>query len=686
MEAAADKSPALLRLLQPKTVAVVGGNSAAEVIRQCHLIGFDGELFAVNPGRDYIEGIPCFDNVDELPVVPDASFIAAPPYPTLDVLRSLNARGAQGAVCFAAGFAETGESGVALQQELREAAGDMAVMGPNCHGYVNYLDGVALWPDDHGSERCERGVALISQSGNIAINLTMQQRGLDIAYAISVGNNSTLDTHDYIIALLSDPRVIAIGLHIEGLGDISAFSDAAIRALKKGVPIVALKAGRSEQGARITMSHTGSLAGSDRLYTALFERIGIAQCDTVSQFLETLKFVSMVGELPGATLASMSCSGGDASIVADNAERLGVETPPFSEASTKKLKDLLGPNVSVANPIDYHLYIWGKKDELTQCFTGVLENGFACTLLVLDYPAEINQLDEACQTAEAALLDAVQVTGNRAVVVASLPETMPDRVRKRLKASGIAPMQGIEDCIFAFRSAATISAAQRRADKIRPVMPRAEVKGDSVMLDEWESKRRLRDAGVSVPEARLCAPSEAVEMARDIDGPVVLKAVSNELAHKTEVGGVIIGVEGDAAVAAAADRLAALSDTVLVERMVTDPVAELIVGVSHDSTFGLSLLIGAGGTLVELVDDTATLLLPVTRDDIRKAIDSLKASKLMRAWRGGASADMDAVIDAVASIASFAESNADTLQELDVNPLLVTMDAAVAVDALIRTT
>lgn len=680
-----DKSAALLKLLQPKSVAVIGGNSAVEVVRQCRMIGFDGDLYAVNPGRDDIEGVPCVARVEDLPVVPDASFVAAPPKPTLDVLRSLNAVGAPGAVCFAAGFAETGETGAELQQELRDAAGDMAVMGPNCHGYVNYLDGVALWPDDHGSKRCERGVALISQSGNIAINLTMQQRGLDIAYVISVGNNSALGTHDYINALLGDSRVTAIGLHIEGLSDINAFSEAAIRALKKGIPIVALKAGRSEQGARITMSHTGSLAGSDRLYSTLFDRVGIARCDTVSQFLETLKFVSIVGQVPGATMASMSCSGGDASIVADNAERLGVETPPFNEESTQKLEDLLGPNVSVANPIDYHLYIWGKKDELTQCFTGVLENGFACTLLVLDYPADNNQLDEACQTAEAALIDSVEATGNRAVIVASLPETMPERVRERLKANGIAPMQGIEDCVFAFRAAATISAAQRRADKIQPVMPRVESGGEAVVLDEWESKQRLKAAGVSVPDAKLCSCDETHEAVSALAGPVVMKAVSSELAHKTEVGGVIVGVSTEGEVSDATYKLGGLSDKILVEEMVADPIAELIVGVNRDPTFGLSLLIGAGGTLVELVDDTASLLLPASRDDIREAVEGLKVSKLMKSWRGGALADMDAVVDAIVSIASFAEANADTLQELDVNPLLVTVDNAVAVDALIRT-
>ena len=198
-----------------------------------------------------------------LPGVPDASFVAAPPQASLQIIAELSARGAPGAVCFAAGFAESGTAGEALQAQLREAAGDMAVIGPNCHGFLNYLDGVALWPDEHGGQRAERGVAMITQSGNIALNLTMQQRSIDFSYVISIGNNSALGLHDYIEMLLDDSRVSAIALHIEGIQDIAGFSAAAILALQKGVPIVALKTGRSSLGAEITMSHTGSLAGSD---------------------------------------------------------------------------------------------------------------------------------------------------------------------------------------------------------------------------------------------------------------------------------------------------------------------------------------------------------------------------------------------------------------------------------------
>ena len=677
----------LQRLLAPKSVAVFGGASAAEVIRQCRAVGFGGDIWPVNPGRTELEGIPCVARVADLPGVPDASFIAAPPSATLEIVRDLAALGAPGAICFAAGFAETGaESGAALQDQLREAAGDMAIIGPNCHGYINYLDGVALWPDQHGGKRVERGAALISQSGNIAINLTMQQREVDFSYVISVGNNSALRLHQYIDALLEDSRVAVIALHIEGIVDAAAFSESALRALKKGVPIVALKTGRSKRGAEITMSHTASLAGSDELYSALFERVGVARCDTLSQFLETIKFLSIVGPLPNSTLGSMSCSGGDASLVADCADRLQMETPELSDESAADLKALLGANVDVSNPLDYHLYIWGNHEKLNRCFERVLSNQFGCTLLILDYPPGDGNAAANWEISERALIDAVATSGERAVVVSSLPETLPGYVRERLKAAGIAPMQGIEDCLFAIRAAATVGAAQNNLEKLQPILPREDADGEARTIDEPSSKKALAEFGVSVPAGRTCSAAETVDAANAIGFPVVLKAVSSELSHKSELGAVVVNLADADAVRVATERLASDFDQFLVESMVQSVVCELIVGINRDPTFGLTLTVGAGGLLVELIHESASLLLPVQREEIRAAIQSLKVHKLIDGYRGQSAGDLDSVVDAVEGIARYAIAHNDSLLELDVNPLCVLPDGAVAVDAFIRTT
>ena len=678
------RAHALLQLLRPKSIAVIGGDSAAEVIRRCRAIGFKGELWAVNHRRQELAGVPCVASIGDLPSVPDASFVAVPPEASLEVIRELSMRGAAGAVCFAAGFAEIGGDGAGLQQRLHDAAGDMAVIGPNCHGYLNYLDGVALWPDEHGGEHVDSGVGLISQSGNVAINLTMQQRGLDYSYVISIGNSGMLGIHDYVDALLLDSRVTAIGLHIEGINDVAAFSAAAIRALRQGVPIVALKTGRSLLGAEITLSHTGSLSGSDQLFDALFRRVGIARCNTVSQFVETMKFLSLVGTLPDDTIASMSCSGGDASIVADRADGLQLKTPQFGEQSAATLQQLLGPNVHISNPLDYHLYVWGKYDKLRDSFSEVLKNRFACTLLILDYPPGDDAETGTWEIAERALQSAVSATGQSAVIVSSLPETMPARVRDRLKAAGIAPMQGIEDCLFAIRAAAFIGQTQRNVDNVLPVMAAVDPGGSTTTLDEWDSKRELARYGLNVPEGRACKAADVPDTADALGFPLVLKAVCSELAHKSEAGAVAINLNSRDAVVDALHTMSDRYDQFLVEKMVGPTVVELIVGVSRDKSFGLTLLVGAGGTRVELLDDAVVILLPAQRHEIDTAIGSLKVNKLIAGFPGQVAGDRQALLDAVETIARYAVEHKNTLLELDVNPLLVLPSGVIAVDAYVR--
>jgi acyl-CoA synthetase (NDP forming) len=232
MSAPADAAAAtqrLRRLFSPRHIAVFGGAAAAEAIRQCRKLGFAGQIWPVHPTRTEVEGLTCFPDVAALPEAPDASFVAAPATATVQLVRALAARGAGGAICYASGFAEVGGAGVALQQELVAVAGDMALVGPNCYGMLNYLDGVALWPDQHGGQRVERGVAIITQSGNIGLNLTMQRRGLPLAYLITVGNKAGDSMEAIVQALLADPRVSAIGLHIEGLDNVAAFSAVALQ-------------------------------------------------------------------------------------------------------------------------------------------------------------------------------------------------------------------------------------------------------------------------------------------------------------------------------------------------------------------------------------------------------------------------------------------------------------------------
>jgi acetyl-CoA synthetase len=672
--------------LAPRHVAVFGGRAAAEVVRQCRALGFAGEIWPVHPRHEFMEGLPCYPDVAALPAAPDASFIAVPRQGTVELVAALAARDAGGAICYASGFAEVGGEGIALQQQLAAAAGDMALLGPNCYGMLNYLDGVALWPDQHGGQRLARGVAIVTQSGNIGLNLTMQTRGLPLACLITVGNKAGTSIEAIVEALLLDPRISAIGLHIEGLDDVAAFSRVALQALRQRVPLVALKAGSSALGAEITMSHTSSLAGPDALYQALFQRCGVARVLDLAGLLETLKLLHVHGALPGRRIVSASCSGGEASLVADLAQARGLDMPALPAPAHQRLHAVLGNKVNVANPLDYHTYIWGDLAAQTECFVGLLDCRFDAHLLVLDFPRQDRCTSASWQTTVDAFVAAHEGHGARGLVVSSLPEGLPESVASQLLARGIAPMQGLADCLDAISHAALIGQAQAGVTQATPLatsVPRAV--GRARLLDEASAKQALARFGLPVPQGRVLERAQALPFAAALGYPVVVKAVAPALAHKTEAGAVRLNLMNAAEVEAALTAMAPLSDQFLVEQMVRSALAELLVGVQHDPQFGLTLTLGAGGVFVELLRDSVTRLLPLSRAELLQALQSLAMWPMVTGYRGRAAGDVEAVLDAIEAIIAYATAHADRLLELDVNPLLVLPQGqgVLAVDALI---
>ena len=688
----------LRRLLSPRHVAVVGGREAETAIRQCLGLGFAGEIWPVNSKRAEMEGRPCFASVAELPAAPDAALVAVPAEATVEVVRELAARGAGGCVCYAAGFAESGAEGAALQARLSAAAGEMALVGPNCYGVLNYLDGVALWPDQHGGQRVERGVAFITQSGNIGLNLTMHERSLPLASVISIGNQACLDFADYIAALAEDERIAAIGLHIEGLRDVTAFAEAARVAQTNGVPLVALTTGHSEAGARAVVSHTGSIAGTEALTDALFDRLGVLRVRSLTALMETLKLLTVVGPLGGRCVMSMSSSGGEASLFADLATKHGFTMPDLSEVQVEALRAVLPDFAAIANPLDYNTTVWGDGAALERCFTTVMDGGCDLAVLVLDMPRKGVPGIEAWHTALDAFIGAQARTGIPAVVASTLSETLPADVRERMIAQGIAPLQGLDDAVTALDAAALWGEIRDRGaptTSTRTLIPPAGRPATVRTLDEGDSKRRLAAFGLTVPESRVVAAADVPDVAAEIGFPVVIKAVSGDLPHKSESGAVGLDVQSRKDAAAAVEQIRAAlagvavsADRFLVEPMVRDAVVEVIVGVTADPRFGLALVLGSGGVLAELVGDTCTVLLPADRGAVEAVLDSLKVARLIDGYRGRPAGDRAALLDAIEAVAAFAEANCDRLVELDVNPLLVLPDGqgAVAVDALIRLT
>ena len=669
----------LQRLFQPQSIAVVGGGAwCKQVILQCQKMGFAGAIHAVHPTKDDIAGVAPLRSVGDLPAPPDAVFIGVNRHATIDVVAQLAQMGAGGAVCFASGFREAAHEmadGDDLQTALLAAAGDMPVLGPNCYGFLNYLDGVALWPDQHGGDRVDSGVALVMQSSNVAINMTMQKRGLPVAFVATVGNQAQTGLSEIGKALLANPKVTALGLYVEGIDDLAAFVDLATAAQALGKPIVALKVGRSEQAQQAAVSHTASIAGSDGGADALLARLGIGRVTSLSALLETLKLLHVVGPLRSARIASLSCSGGEASLMADTALGTEVSFPPLNPAQKDVLRAALGPLVALSNPLDYHTFIWGDEDAMTTTYAAMMRDDMALGIVVLDFPRPDKCTSPDWDLALNAVCRAQARTGRPIAVLSSVVETMPEAVAQRLVGKGILPMCGMPEALEAISVAAGLGEG---AGCDPAVFFPPEMTAGSV-LNEAASKAALAAYGVLIPQSRQATLKDLATVARDLTYPVVLKGEG--IAHKTDAGAVAVELPDEAALVAAARAMP--TTRFLVEEMIADTVAELLVGVVRDPAHGYVLTLAAGGILTELLVDSINMTVPVDRDQVRAGLSKLRIARVLQGYRGRPAANIDTIIDAVMAVQSYVMAEAPF--EVEINPLLCGPSYAIAVDALITT-
>lgn len=687
------------RLLAPRTVALFGSAWADAVDAGGKAVGFSGEVWRIHPTRPSTANVKYFRSIDELPGAPDASFVAAPAREVPAIASGLARRGAGGFVCFAAGFSETGtEEGRRLTSELVRGAGDLPFFGPNCYGFINFFDQVALWPDQVVGHRVERGVAIICQSGTLALNLLFNGRSLPIGYVLTVGNQTCLAVEDMIELLSADERVTAFGLYVEGVKDPVRFAQAVRKARDAGKPIALVKAGRTEAAARTAHTHTGSMAGADAVFDSFCRQAGIARCDSLSTLCETLKVFHAGGPLRGRRVLVMGASGGDMAMTADASRDLGLTFPPFPPDSAATLRELLTDKVTVANPFDFHTHIWFDAAAMHSMFSTVHRSGFDATGFMIDCPPA----DQADPAAYVVAIDqyiaAFPGPPARGAVICSLPESMAPSTREMCLAAGIIPLQGQREALEALNLAGEVGetwASDRRVElripapvdrTSRRVNAHPKFVAYERSLPEHEGKAALAAFGVNIPRSRVVSLNEVAGAAQDIGFPVVIKASAAHLEHKSEVGAVVVNIRTTADAEAAAQRMLELSTQFLVEEMVTDGVAEILVGMQVDPQFGQVLVIGAGGVLTELLRDTATLLPPFTSASIEAALNRLKVSKLLAGFRGKPAGDVPALVSAILDCTRYADANLNSLLELDINPMIVRPAGrgAVAVDALIR--
>jgi acetyl-CoA synthetase len=513
-------------------------------------------------------------------------------------------------------------------------------------------------------------------------------RSLPIGCLLTVGNQTRLAVEDLIENLCDDTRVTAFGLYLEGIKDPERFARAAALARAAGKPIAVIKSGRTAAAARTAHSHTGALAGADEVFEAFCRQAGIARCDTLGTLCETLKLFHLGGPLAGRTVLVMGASGGDMAMTADVSRDMELDFAPLSQERAASLREVMTDRVTIANPFDIHTYLWFDPPALKRVFSEVLHSGYDAAGFMLDSPPEGKADSAAYDAVIDVFIEAARGAPTRAALIASLPETISERIRRRCLDGGVIPLQGQREALEAISLAGGVGAAWNSNPTVKLHLPPARAGAASGVhaLGEHEGKAALAEFGVCVPRGTVVPAHAAAEAAVALGFPVAIKASGAHLEHKTELGGVILNVRTPAEVTKATERLAKLSDTLLVEEMFTDGVAEILIGVIVDPQFGQVLVLGAGGVLTEILSDSVSLLPPWTRASIESALKRLTVGKLLGGYRGKPAGDVDALIGTILGVARYAAGNLAELVELDVNPVIVRPAGlgAVAVDTMIR--
>ncbi|MEM0949170.1 MAG: acetate--CoA ligase family protein [Pseudomonadota bacterium] len=682
-------------LFKPRAVVFIGGSNLGPALKFHRELGFAGETWVVSPKYDELGRFPCVPRVEDLPGTPDLAFVAIRNEAAIAAISALRAKGCRAVVCNAAGFAETGKEGAPLQARLIEAAGGMAMLGPNSVGVVNYLDPMAAIMDQFGVHPVDRGVAICSQGGGLLCDAVFCDRGLPISHLVGGGNQAAMGLEHCIDYLLDDSRVTAVGLSFEGLRNVHGLRRAAAKALMLGKPIVAIKFGRSAAGARAAASHTASMTGAGAAWDALFDRLGIISTRSESEFFETLKLCHS-GQIPKGRRAMVTAVSGVMGVMlADHLTAAGFELPQPTGDRVDRLRTVLPTIATPGNPQDVTMAAWNDRDRQAAIYDALLDEGYDIALMVQNYPrdgmwdiaeyeAQVEALSAACQNRDIA-----------AMQLAPMVDCFPASARDHTQSLGLAAMQGLEECVAAL--AHTMWWRARRETLLAGGVDKLAIGsvpdiGQVTAHDEAAAKERLSAAGVATPKGRVVRPDTAAEAADEIGYPVALKAVDARLLHKTEVGAVRIDLGASEDVHAAVEAMRAemaravpdipLSQ-VLVEAMATDVVVEVMASVSVDPSVGPVMMIAGGGVEAELWNDRTLVAAPFDRAEIEQALSRLKVAHRLDGWRGRPAADRDALIDTLLALAAFGAG--EGVSEVEINPIMVGQTGALAVDAVLKT-
>lgn len=673
------------RLMNPRSVAVIGASGDAQKtsgrpIAFLRKHGFEGRLYPVNPRYTEIDGLTCYPSIAALPEVPDAAIILLGPERANQAVAELAAMGTPAAIVLAGGYGEAGEAGVARQQALYKARGNMRILGPNTIGLINLTQGITLSASGALDQDALRAgnIAVISQSGGILGSLLSRGAAAGIGFSklVATSNEVDLDVADFVDYLVDDDATEVIALYLEGLRDTEKFSRAALKARAAGKPIVVFKVGRSEAGARSAASHTGALAGADALYDVYFKQLGIVRAQTFADLLDLPFALASRRTMAGNRVAILTSTGGAGTLIADALGANGFDTPPPGEATAARLRDLdLGDQAVLdRNPID--LTLAGLQPQIMQEAMRIL-------LESADYDAVISVVGSSGVARPTLMADAIRDSqrDSSKPVLAYVSPYAPQALLRINSNQGVAftAPEACASALLALKAKACIVQDTPRAQSSHQYMSAEDVEQlPGGTLDEQQSKALFTRFGVPVTREQAVADTgQAIEAARALGPNVVLKVLSERIPHKTEVGGVALGLS-EHSIGQALDEMRRVvtqkagfaPERFLVQEMVSGG-HELILGFHRDPQLGPALLLGMGGVSAELLRDTSMRLLPISRNDADAMLRELKTFALLDGYRGAPKADINALVDCILAFADMATTLGTKLQEAEINPLRV---------------
>ncbi len=689
------KSDALDRMFRPRSIALVGATERSiwSVAAHDNLVrfGYSGRIVPVNPKGGTIHGLPAAASILDAGAPIDVALLMVPQASLLDMIGDLKLAGVGGAVVLSAGFAETGVEGAHRQAALSAAAkrAGIRLLGPNCLGFANFVDAAPVWSSPLRRPMPNPTLALISQSGSVAIQLEQfaYQQRIALTHMISTGNEADINTADAIDYIAEHSEARAIALFIETIRQPERFAAAVAAARKAGKAVVVLKVGASEAAAKAAQAHTGSLVGNDRVFTALCEQLGMIRVFSIEEAVITADLIGRIGRVKRPGVALLAMSGGMCEIATDQAEKDAISLPTLAEDTLTSLRSILPDYASPANPLDLTGAAMLQPELIARSIETISNDpGIGLIGVVFDAPAKADPRGFS----EGFMKEigvGVAASAKPVVVMSNAFAAVNGFARALTEANGLAYSGGgLRHVLTAVGHLARWSGAVAAKTRPAPVSP-----VEARPMRERDVLDHLAKYGVSIVPGPVATSAEAaVKAAREMGGLVVLKIASPDIQHKTEIGGVALGLSGDATVAAAYEemmaRVKAARPDARLDGVIVSPMrgrgTELFVGTMRDPQWGPVIAVGLGGVFVELLKDTSLRLLPVTEDDALQMLDELRGKALLDGFRGAPAVDRRAAARAIVAIGDAALALGPELLCLEVNPLLATQGRIEALDGL----